>query len=329
MNNRRKLVIALGAATLVPFGLFAQQPGKVWRVGYISSYSRQTKLESGRIDAFLQEMRKLGYVEGKNLVIEWRFADQKYERLADFAAELAGLKPDVIVATASPAIRAAQKATATIPIVMTGTGDPVGSGFAASLARPGGNITGLSLGSDDVSAKQLELLLSVTPKLSHVAALGHSSSSTHASLMKKVRTAAQSVGVAVMEVGVRTPEELASSFTDIARAGVKGVIVLPDGFTAEYAQQIAELASKFRLSTIAGVPLFADAGGLMSYTRSANWNFVKAATYVDKILKGAKPADLPIEQPTTLELVINLKTAKAIGIKFPQSILALADMVIE
>lgn len=330
MNNRRKLVIVLGTCVLsAPFASFAQQPGRVWRVGFIFADSRQDMLESGRMGAFIQGMSKLGYVEGKNLVIEWRFADGKVERLNDMAAELLGLKPDVIVAAPSPAIRAVQKATGTIPIVMATTGDPVGNGFVASLARPGGNITGLSNGSGDVSAKYLELLTSVTPKLSRVAILVSPISSTRGAIVKNVRTAAQQVGVTVIQVDVRNREELVSSFTNIAREHANGVIAAPDAFMFQQGPHIAELAAKFRLPTIYGHRRSVEAGGLMSYGTDQNMLFGKAATYVDKILKGAKPADLPVEQPNQFELVVNLKTAKALGIKFPPSILALADTVIE
>ena len=329
MNNRRKLVMALGAGVLAaPFDSFAQQPERVWRVGFITSFSRQVMLESGRLDSFMQGMRKLGYVEGKSLAIEWRFADDKLERLPGMAAELVALKPDVIVAGGSPAIRAMQKATATIPIVMS-TGDPVGSGFVASLARPGGNITGLSTGNGDVSAKYLELLMSVTPKLSRVAILGDTGSSTHGAIVKNVRAAAQRTGVTVMQVDVRTQEEIVSSFTNIAREHANGVITAPTPLVIEQGRQIAELAAKFRIPTIYGYGRSVDAGGLMSYASNLNMIYGKLATYVDKILKGAKPADLPVEQPNEFELVVNLKTAKALGITFPPSILARADRVIE
>ena len=329
MNNRRKLVMALGAGVLTAsFNSFAQQPEKVWRVGFITAFSRQVMLDSGRLDAFIQAMRKLGYVEEKSLAIEWRFADGKHERLPGMAAELAALKPDVIVATGSPAIRAVQKATATIPIVMS-TGDPVGSGFVASLARPGGNITGLSTGNGDVSAKYLELLMSVTPKLSHVAILGDPGSSTYGTIVKNVRAAAQRAGVTVMQVDVRTREELVSSFTNIAREHANGVITAPTPIVIEQGRQIAELAAKFRIPTIYGYTRSVEAGGLMSYAANVNTSYSKAATYVDMILKGAKPADLPVEQANEYELVVNLKTAKALGITFPPSILARADRVIE
>jgi len=330
MNSRRKLVFALGAGLIAaPLGCFAQEQGKVWRVGFLSAQSRQILLRSGRLDAFLQEMGKRGYVEGKNLVIEWRFAEDKYERLTDMAAELVGLDLNVIIAATSPAIRAVKKATATIPIVMVGTGDPVGSGFVASLARPGGNITGSSSATDDVSEKYLELLMAVVPKLSPVAILGSPDSSTHGNIVKAVRAAAQSVGVTIVQLDVRTQEEIVRSFTKMARERTKGVIVAPDAFTLAHGAQIAELASRFRIPAIYGTRLLAEAGGLMSYGEDAIDNYVRAASYVDKILKGSRPADLPVEQPTKFVLIVNLKTAKALGIKIPESILIRADKVIE
>jgi len=330
MNNRRRLMIAFGACALTaPLGCFAQEQGKVWRVGFLSAYSRQTLLTSGRLDAFLQEMRKRGYVEGKNLVIEWRFADGKFERLTDMASELVGLNLNVIVAGPSPAIRAAQKATATIPIVMTGTGDPVGSGFVASLARPGGNITGSSSQTEDVSGKYLELIMALVPKLSPVAILGNPDSSTHGHIVEIIRAAAQRVGVTVVQLDVRTQEELVRSFSRMARERAMGVIVVPDAFTYTHGPQIAELASKFRIPSMYGNGLSVEAGGLMSYSPNLTENDVRAASYVDKILKGSRPADLPVEQPTKFELIVNLKTAKALGIKVPQSILIRADKVIE
>jgi putative ABC transport system substrate-binding protein len=330
MSERRKLLIALDASALTaPLRAFAQGQAKVWRVGFLSAYSRQTPSQSGRIEAFLQEMRKLGYVDGKNLVIEWRFADENYERLGSMAAELVRLNVDVIVAGPSPAIRAAQRATATIPIVMASTGDPVGSGFVASLARPGGNITGSSNETDDISEKYLELLMTVVPKLSRVAMLGNPDSSTYGNVVKIVRAAAQRAGVTVIQSDVRTPEDLARSFSTMAREGAMGVVAVPSGFIVVQGPQIAQLASQFRIPAIYGARSSVEAGGLMSYAPVATANYVRAANYVDKILKGAKPGELPVEQPTTFELVINLKTAKALGITIPQSLLLRADEVIQ
>ena len=329
MNNRRKLIVALGAGALAaPLRSFAQQQNKVWRIGYLSPRSRVDLLFLDR--AFVQGMGELGYVEGKNLVIEWRFADGEYERLPALAAELVTLKVDVIVAPVSPAIRAAQKATATIPIVFPTTGDPVGSGFVASLAHPGGNITGLANFNLDISAKLLELLMTMAPGLSRVAVLGNPGSSTHSAILKSIQAAALTIGrVRVFSVEARTPEEIERGFVRMTQERAGGVIVAADGFLNQQRRQIADLAASHRLPSITQTRTYVEAGGLMSYGQNQADCYRRAATYVDKILKGAKPADLPVEQPTKLELIINGKTAKALGLKIPQLLLIMADKVIE
>jgi len=304
---------------------FAQRPPKVWHIGYLlprprSDYDR----------AFLQGMGELGYVEGKNLVIEWRFADGEYERLPTLAAELVRLKVDVIVAPTSPAIRAAQKATTTIPIVFPSTGDPVGSGFVASLARPGGNITGLSNANLDISPKLLEFLLTVAPRLSRVALLGNPDSSSHSAILKSVQAAAlQQGGVRVFSVEVRTREEIERGFVLMTQQRADGVIIAPDALFTGQVRQIASLAAKHRLPSITQLRLHVEAGGLMSYGQHFRESYRRAATYVDKILKGAKPADLPVEEPTKFELVINRTTAQALGLTIPPSLLQRADQIID
>jgi putative ABC transport system substrate-binding protein len=329
MNNRRKLLIMLGAGALAaPLGSFAQQQGKIWRVGFLS-LRRPASLNSDFYGAFLQGMRDLGYVEGKNLVIEWRFADGKLERLPELAAELVKLKVDVIVAAGPQAISAAQKATVTIPIVMATAPDPVGSGFVKSLAHPGGNITGLSNISADISPKQLEMLLSIVPKLSRVAVLVNPTNSSHATVLKNVQGAAQRIAVTILSLDARTPQEIEKAFSAMAREKAGAVIVARDGLLIQQARQIAALAVKYRMPSIHGIREYVEAGGLMSYGPSLTDNFRRAATYVDKIFKGAKPGDLPVEQPTKLELIINGKTAKALGLTIPQSLLISADKVIE
>jgi putative ABC transport system substrate-binding protein len=274
-------------------------------------------------------MHELGYVEGKNLVIEARFADGVYDRLPGLAAELVELKVDVILADASPAIRSAQKVTTTIPIVMGSTGDPVGSGFVQSLARPGGNITGLALMSSDASAKLLDLLREVVPHLSRVAVLVSPSSSTYRAIVQNVHAAGKDAGIEIVPVEAQTPLEIESGFAVMARAKSEAVMIGINPFLVQQRGQIAELASKYRVPSISGDRLYPEAGGLMSYGQNIPNNFRRAATYVDKILKGAKPAALPVEQPTKFELVINLKTAKAIGLTIPQSLLLRADEVIQ
>ena len=321
MNNRRKLIIALGANALTaPFGSFAQQQGKVWRVGFLSPTSANT-------NAFLKRMLELGYVEGKNLVIEWRFADGKLERLPGLAAELVQLKVDVIVVQSSPAISAAQKATTAIPIVMTSSGDPVRSGFVKSLARPGGNITGLSNMAGDIAAKFIDLLRSVVPKLSRVAML--TPSTTYGELSKSVQAAAQKAGVKTLMAEASTPQEIENAFSMMVREKADAVFVGSPSVFGQQHRQIAELALKYRLPSLFQDRVDVEVGGLMSYGQKLTDNYERSATYVDKILKGAKPGDLPVEQPVSFELVVNLKTAKALGLTIPQSLLLRADEVIQ
>ena len=330
MNTRRELLIALGAYVFAtPLACFAQQQGKIWRVGFLSLRSRPASLESDTFGAFSNGMRELGYVEGKNLVIEWRFADNKYERLPDLAADLVRLKVDVIVTAGPAATSAAQKATTTIPIVFGGANDPVGSGFVKSLARPAGNITGLSNVSVEMSPKLLEMLLSTMPKLSRVAVLMNPSNSGHATMLKNVQAAAQKANVKVLPVEARTAPEIEKAFSAMAREKAGAVIVARDALFLQQARQIAELAAKHRLPTISGIREHIEAGGLMTYGPNSTDSFRRAATYVDKIIKGEKPANLPVEQPTKFELVINRKTANALGLTIPQSLLIMADRVIE
>jgi putative tryptophan/tyrosine transport system substrate-binding protein len=330
MNNRRKLLVTLGAGALTfatPPGSFGQQQGKVWRVGYLSPTT--VSVNSQYTAAFLKGMRELGYVEGKNLIIEWRSAEGELERLPGLATELAELKVDVIVAVASPAIGAAQKATTTIPIVMAITGDPVGSGFVKSLARPGGNITGLSNMGGDTGPKLFELLLSVVPKLSRVVVLVTPTSTTYRAISESVQTAAQKAGVKTLMAEASTPQEIEYAFSMMVQEKADAVIVGSSSFLTQQRRQIAELALKYRIPSMFAIRLNVEAGGLISYGQNIADDFRRSATYVDKILKGAKPGDLPVEQPVSFELVVNLKTAKALGLTIPQTILLRADEVIE
>ena len=327
--NRRDTILALVAlsAATGPRSALAQQPGKIWRVGFLSG--SQASLSSRNTAAFLKGMRELGYVEGKNLVVEWRFADGKFERLAGLAAELVQLKVDVIVAAASPAIGAAQKATTTIPIVMATTGDPVGSGFVKSLARPGGNTTGLSNMGGDTGAKLLDLLLTAAPKVSRVGVLVTPTSTTYRAISESVQAGAQNTSVKILIAEARTQQEIETAFATMAGESAGAVIVGAAPLFALHRPQIAQLAIKYKMPSIFGNRAYVEAGGLMSYGYKMTENYLRAASYVDKILKGAKPGDLPVEQPTTLELVINLKTAKTLGITIPQSLLLRADEVIQ
>ena len=330
MNNRRKLIIALGAGALAaPLASFAQQQGKVWRVGFMHQGSRPESIESHFIGGFTQGMRELGYAEGKNLTIEWRFADGKNERMPGFAAEFVRLKLDAIVAVDSLGISAARKATTTIPIIMIGVSDPVGSGFVQSLAHPGGNVTGPSNINVDLGPKHLEMLSSVVPGLSHVAVLMHPDSVVHSAALKGIEAAAQKRNVKILPVAARTPQEIEQAYSQMARQKAGGLIVLRDASFNQQRRQIAELAAKNRLPTIGGNREYVEAGGLMSYGVSITDQYRLVANYVSKILKGAKSADLPVEQPTRIELVINGKAAKALGLKIPQSLLIMADKVIE
>lgn len=330
MNKRRKLVIALGAGALaMPFGAFAQQQGKVWRVGFLSPRSRPTSSTPDVYGAFMQEMGKLGYVEGKNLVIEWRFAEGKYERLASLAAELVQSRVDVIVTGNTPSAIAAQQATTIIPIVMAGVGDPVGSGLVASLRRPGGNRTALSILALEISVKYLELLRAAVPKLTHVAVLMNPNQTIHASYLANVQAAAKITGVKVAPVEAGTASQIETAFGAMTRTRAGALIVQADSFFIVQRSQIAELAIKNLLPTIFAYRENVEAGGLMSYGENIAEHFRRAAMYVDKILKGAKPGDLPVQQPTKFELVINAKTAKALGISVTNELLLRADKVIK
>jgi putative ABC transport system substrate-binding protein len=274
-------------------------------------------------------MRELGYVEGDNLVVEYRFADGKAERLSNMVAELLGLKPDVLVVAGTPAVRAAQKATTRIPIVMASASDPVGSGLIQSLALPGGNITGLSNLSTDLSPKLVEMLLSIAPKLSRVAVLVNPTNPSHAPVATSLQAAAQSVNLEIGVVEAATAQQIEGAFATMSRQNAGAVIVVADAYFIQEGQQIAELARKHRMPSVFPFREQVDAGGLMSYGQHLADNFRRAATYVDKIFKGAKPADLPVEESTKLELVINLRTAEAVGVTIPPELLVLATEVIE
>jgi len=330
VTDRRTFIGRVGGALFAaPLNAFAQQQPKVWRIGFLAGGSRPPSLESSLYGGFPQGMRDLGYVEGSNLVIEWRFADGNFERLPGLAAELVRLKVDVIVTSATVAGLAAKKVTTTVPIVMAYSADPVRNGLVASLARPGGNITGLSGALPDITPKGLELLLTAVPSLSRVAILLNPSNPNSAVSLPSAQDSAQRAGVTLLKVEARTPEELESAFTAIVKERVGAVLVVIDAFFLTRRQQIAEFAIKNRLATIFANREYVEAGGLMSYGESVAEFMRRAATYVDKILKGAKPAELPIEQPTRFYLVINLKTAKALGLTIPQSLLLRADEVIQ
>jgi putative ABC transport system substrate-binding protein len=330
MNTRRELLLAFGAAALAaPLASFAQQRGTVHRIGFLYYGSRDSAVQTGRYDAFLEGMREKGYVEGKDFVIEARFADGKVERLPGQAAELARLQVDVIVATSNPAIEAAWRATKSIPIVATVGADPVGAGIAANLAHPGGMVTGLYISSDELVPKHMELMAAIAPRMSRVAVLSNPSNPVHAGRVKAVQAIAQKSGLKVSAVTASTPEDIERAFSAMARDRAGAVLVLGDTFFVQQTRQISDLALKHRLPSIFTSHDFVEAGGLMSYGENPTDNFRSAAGYVDKILKGAKPGDLPFERSTRIHLTINRKTARAIGLAIPQDLLLRADKVIE
>ncbi len=315
------LTFALGGAVAQ-----AQQPKKVPRIGCLVGGSRSS--ESAREDAFRQGLRELGYVEGQNIIVEYRFAEGKLDKLPELATELVASKVDVIVAQAPAAVRAAKKATSTIPIVMAHGGDPVVQGFVASLARPGGNVTGLSNFSAELSGKRLELLKEAFPKVSRVAVIWNPDAPGPVLTFKELEIAAKALKVQLESLQVRGPNDFEGAF-QAARERAGSLVVIQDVVTVTYLKRIVDLAAKNRVPAIYMEKEFAEAGGLMSYGPSQRDMFRRAATYVDKILKGAKPADLPVEQPTKFELVINLKAAKQIGLTIPPNVLVRADKVIK
>jgi putative ABC transport system substrate-binding protein len=320
--DRRTFLAGTGAVLLAaPLAAEAQVP----HIGYLSPLS----LTDGIVlEAFRQGLRELGYVEGQTIVIEYRFAEGRPERLPAFAAELVRLKLNVIVATSSPAPEAAKQATRTIPIVFAVVGDPVAAGLVASLARPGGNITGLSTMGSEVVGKQLELLKEIVPKVSRVAVLQNPRNVNAPATLREAEGAARTLGVQLHILHASTSAEIDAAFAAMRSQHVGGVLVLRDAFLREQRTRIAALAAKSRLPAVYGNREAAEAGGLIAYGASVTQMYRHAATYVDKILKGAKPADLPVEQPTKFELVINLKTAKALGLTIPPSLLQRADEVI-
>lgn len=330
--QRRDFIMALGLAAVWPLAVQAQQSKKVPRIGYLTTGSLELPETRAALDAFRQGLRELGYFDGQNIVIEVRAADSKIERLPALASELIGLKVDVIVASNSLSGRAAQQATTTIPIVVPVMGDPVGDGLVASLARPGGNITGLTFLGPQLVPKRLALLKEVLPSASQVAALWHPRAygeRTMNDMMKETKAAALTLGLHLRFVAVQGPDELNQAFSTIAAERTDAVMVFPSPMLFTERRRIVNLAGKLRLPLISMGKEFVELGALMSYGADITDFLRRGATYVDKILKGAKPADLPVEQPTKFELFINLKTAKELGIEIPATLLARADEVIE
>ena len=323
--RRREFARLLSVAALWPFASIAQPQRRIPLIGFLETLGRDSNLYR----EFLRGMQELGYVEGKNFAIEARFADGMLERLPALSEELARLKVDIIVTQGTPGVRAVRQAAAATPIVMVAVGDPVGSGFVNSLARPGGTITGLSNLATDVIPKLLEMLKAAVPKLSVVAVLVNPGNSQNADALKNIQAAARAMKIAILRNDVRSPEEIENAFTALVRQRPGAVIVAGDPLIRRQAAQIAELALRHKLPLAALNRVHAEAGGLLTYGANFDLSYRRAASYVDKILKGAKPADLPVEQPTTLELYINMKTARALGLKIPGALLARADRVIE
>ena len=304
----------------------AQEPGKVLRIGFL--VASNSSANSDRIAAFQNGLRELGYMEGKNIIVEYRQAEGKLERLPKLAAELVGRHVDVIV-TAGPAdTRAAKNATTTIPVVMTFDNDPVGNGFVASLARPGGNITGLSTLAPELSGKQLELLKEIVPKLSRAAVFGNSRNPGNRVAIREIELAGDALKVKLQKLDVVDPKDVKAAFRTASKERDEAVLVLGSPLINAHRAQIVDLAARNRLPAIYYTAEMVEAGGLMAYGVNRNDLARRAAAYVDKILKGAKPADLPVEQPTKFELIINLKAAKQIGLTIPPAVLARADRVI-
>jgi putative ABC transport system substrate-binding protein len=315
-----------GGLLAAPLAVEAQR-ARVYRIGFISSASSAAM--AARDEAFRQGLRALGYVVGQNITIEYRWADGKSERLPGFAAELVNLKLDVIVTHGVVATRAVKQASTTIPIVIAAADDPLATGLVPSLARPGGNITGLSIITPDLTGKRLELLKEILPGGTRVAVLWNSDNPISEPELRKAEAAARSLGLQLQSIGVRDPREFASAFSSMKTERAGALFLLSDAMFFGQRKEIVDLAASNRLPLVAHLREFADAGGLMAYGPNVVDLHRRAATYVDKILKGANPGDLPVEQPTKFELVINLKTAKALGLTIPQSLLQRADQVIE
>ena len=328
MPRRAFLSIIGGGLLAAPLAAEAQPAGKEPRIGFLSVTSPSDR--PPLLDAFRQGLRELGWVEGQNIVIDYRYAEDRDDRLPGLAAELVRLKVDLIVSWGTQGVTAAKNATETIPIVMIAVRDPVGTGLIASLVRPGGNVTGVSgYAGLEIVAKQLVLLKETVPKIRRVAILSNPANAYHQLAIRELTVAARSLGVQLQLLEARGPNEFDGAFAAMAKERVGALLVLSDAVLNSHRTRLADLAARSRLPAAYGVRESVEAGGLMSYGPSFLDLFRRAATYVDKILKGAKPADLPVEQPTKFELVINLKTAKALGLTIPPSLLQRADQVIE
>ncbi len=327
MNKRRKLLIVLGAGALVwPLCPLAQPQAKVWRIGFLGTASASGYVRE--VEAIKAGLRDLGYVEGKNIVIEYRWAESNPERLKEMAAELVALKVDVIITHSFPGARTAGQATTTIPIVIADGPDPVAAGLVASLARPGGNITGSTAFQTELAAKRIELMQEVVPRIKRVSALFNALNTNYVAYAREMETAAKRMKLELHQFTVKATEELPGAFAAMARKRVDAAVIGEDPLLNSNVGVIAALAATHRLPAI-GLTTFAEAGGLLGYGANRPLLYGRAANFVGKILKGANPGDLPIERATKFDLIINLKTAKALGVRIPQQLLQRADRVIE
>lgn len=324
--RRRGFITLLSGAVAWPLAAHAQQPAKVPQIGFLHHGSPGPSLE---VDSFRQGLRDLGYIEGNNIDIEYRFASGRVERLPELAVELVHLKPDVIVTPSTPASLAAKQATGTIPIVIAGVADAVGAGLVASIARPGGNVTGLTSISAELGGKRLDLLKRVVPKASCVAVLHDPADRSNVLLLKGLQEAAPALGLTLQPLEVREFGEFEGAFIAMSRERADALFGAPGVLTFEHRKTVVALAAKSRIPTLWGHRQFVDVGGLMSYAVNFYDQCRRAATYVDQILKGAKPSDLPVQQPTKFEFILNHKTARMLGLTVPPTLLALADEVIE
>jgi putative tryptophan/tyrosine transport system substrate-binding protein len=327
MKRREFMMLAGGTAAAWPFATRAQKPQKMPRIGYLGAGILAVKPNPR--DAFMQGLRELGYVEGQTYTLVERYADGRQERLPELAVELVRLEVDVLVAPTSGAAKAAMDATRTIPIVMAGGGDPVGLGLVASLARPGGNVTGPSMMNTEIIGKRMQLLKEVVPGLTRVAVLANSVNPIHALFRRETEPAARELGLEFQLVEARVPEDFEPAFAAATRGKAGALIALDDALTYNFRSRIVALAAASRLPALYGYREFPDVGGLMSYGANMASHYRLAAAYVDKILRGAKPGDLPVEQPTKFELVVNFKTAKTLGLELSSTLLSRADEVIE
>ena len=325
--RRREFVVLVVGAAVWPLAGAAQQPTKVPRIGFLGNST--AALEANLVGPFRDGLRALGYEEGRNVVIEYRWAEGKYERFPALVAELLAAKVDVVVTAGTPASVAVKKATSTVPLVMVAVGDPVGTGLVPSLARPGGNLTGLSSIAPDLEGKRLELLQEIVPKLSHVGVFFNPSNLFHTVSMQQARTAAEALGMKLQTLSVATSEELDRAFSAILKDKPDALLVLADRVYLHDRRRMMDFATQHHLPTANAHREMAEAGGLMSYGPSYEDMHRRAAEYVDKILKGANAGDLPIQQPTKFNLLINLKSARAIGVPIPPTLLARADEIIE